>query len=74
MTARIDPPCDTAQPADHGPSYYLTLRPRTYAEAVRDVSKYRDMDDWVWDELRLRRHTAEVVCLAHARSARAGRR
>jgi hypothetical protein len=74
MTHVPEMPADCAQPADHGPSYYLTLRPRTYAEAVRDVSKYRDLPDYVWDELRLRRHTAEVISLAHARSARAGRR
>jgi hypothetical protein len=104
MTARIDPPCDVAQPADYGPSllppdvrkmldnlspaakaqmldvgqpyvsYLLTLPCRTFAQAVRDVSKYRDLPEWIYDELRLRRQSATIISLAHARSARAGRR
>jgi hypothetical protein len=74
MTARIDPPCDSDQPADHGPSWYLTRRRRTFAEAVRDISHTRDLEPWVFDELRLRRHTATIIDIAHARSARAGRR
>lgn len=68
------PPCDTAQPADalptHGPSYYLTLPCRTFAQAVRDVSKHRDLPDWIWDELRLRRQTAEIISMAAERSKR----
>jgi hypothetical protein len=70
MTARIDPPCDSPQPADHGPSYYLTLRCRTYAEVVRDISRHRDLEDYVWEELHRRRHTAEVISLAQARAER----
>jgi hypothetical protein len=70
MTARIDPPADCAQPADHGPSYYLTLRPRTFAEAVRDVSRVRDLPDWIWSELQHHRHTAVVIDMADARRAR----
>jgi hypothetical protein len=59
--------CDESQPYV---SYLLTLPCRTFAQAVRDVSKVRDLDDWVWEELRLRRHTAEVISLAHARAER----
>jgi hypothetical protein len=47
-----------------------TLPCRTFAQAVRDVSKVRDLDDWVWEELHRRRHTAEVISLAHARAER----
>jgi hypothetical protein len=70
MTALIDPPSDCPQPADHGPSWYLMRRCRTYAEVVRDISRHRDMDDYVWEELHRRRHTAEVISLAHARAER----
>jgi hypothetical protein len=70
MTHAPDYPADCAQPADHGPSFYLTLPCRTFAQAVRDVSKVRDLDDWVWEELHRRRHTAEVVSLANYRRAK----
>jgi hypothetical protein len=79
MTHTPEMPADCPQVADllptHGPSYYLTLRPRSYAEAVRDVSRYRDLPDYVFEELhRQRRHTAEVVCLAQVRAELAVRR
>lgn len=69
----VEYPADTAQPADHGPSYYLTLRPRSFAEAVRDVSKRRDLPDWVWPllrEMRELRPSAEIVSLADVRRGR----
>jgi hypothetical protein len=59
-------PCDVEPPFV---SYLLTLKPRTFAEAVRDISKIRDMDDWVFEELHRRRHTAEVISLASYRRA-----
>jgi hypothetical protein len=65
-------PCDTNDDLllpTHGPSFYLTLPCRTFAQAVRDVSKVRDLDDWVWEELHRRRHTAEVISLARYRAA-----
>jgi hypothetical protein len=70
MTARIDPASDCGQPADHGPSFYLTLRPREFHEAVRDISRVRDLPDWIWDELHRHRRTAQVVCLAQKRAER----
>jgi hypothetical protein len=66
-------PCDTNDDLllpTHGPSYYLTLRPRTYAEVVRDISKVRDLPDYVFEELHRRRHTAEVISLARYRAAK----
>jgi hypothetical protein len=63
--------CEEPQPYV---SYLLTLPCRTFAQAVRDVSKVRDLPDWVWEELHRRRHTAEVISLAHARAALARRR
>lgn len=62
-------PSDCEPPA-HGPSFYLTLRPRTFAEAVRDISRVRDLDDWVWEELHRRRQSATIVCLAQERVKR----
>jgi hypothetical protein len=61
-------PCD-CEP--HYVSYLLTLPCRTFAEAVRDVSKVRDLDDWVWEELHRRRQSAEIISLAHERAKRA---
>lgn len=56
----------------HGPSYYLTLPRRTFAQAVRDVSKHRDLPDWVWPLLREQAelHTAQVISLAAERVKR----
>jgi hypothetical protein len=69
MTHVPEMPADCPQPADYGPSFYLTLPCRTFAQAVRDVSKVRDLDDWVFEELhRQRRHTAQVIVLAERRA------
>lgn len=63
----IELPCDT-EPEQHGPSYYLTLPCRSFAEAVRDVSKHRDLPEYVWDLLRdTKKPTAEIICLAEYR-------
>jgi hypothetical protein len=79
----VELPADCAQPADYvpngiladtkrdyGPSFYLTLRPRSFAEAVKDVSRVRDLPDWIFEELHRRRHTAEVISLAKYRAAK----
>jgi len=72
----IELPCDTEPPA-HGPSFYLTLPLRSYAEAVRDISKIRDLPDYVFEELRLRRRlqpSAEIISLAQMRVAMRAKR
>jgi hypothetical protein len=70
----VELPCDcepTALTPTHGPSFYLTLPCRTLAQAVADVSRYRDLEPWVWDLLRPA--TACVVSLAAERARRAAR-
>jgi hypothetical protein len=80
----VELPCDCPQPADtltptHGPSYYLTLPCRSLAQAVTDISRYRDLPDFVWELLRGHRTdtrgwpTAAIVSLATERLRRAGR-
>jgi hypothetical protein len=49
-------------------SYYLTLAPRSLSQAVTDVSRYRDLPEWVWDLLRPR--SATVISMARARAER----
>jgi hypothetical protein len=59
----VELPCD-CEPAPS--SFYLRLPSRSLAEAVRDVSRVRDLDTWVWDLLR----PAEVISLAAERAKR----
>jgi hypothetical protein len=73
MTHVPEMPSDCPQPADHGPSYYLSLPCRSFRQAVTDISKVRDLEPWVFDELRLRRQSATIYCMAQARAARAAR-
>jgi hypothetical protein len=49
-------------------SYYLRLPCRTLAQAVRDVSRVRDLPDWVWELLYAR--PSNVISMAEARRAR----
>jgi hypothetical protein len=56
----------------HPCSYYLTLRPRSLSQAVTDVSRYRDLESWVWDLLRPA--PDNLVSLAHERAVRARRK
>lgn len=67
MTVELPSDCEPPQPYI---SYLLTLPCRTFAEAVRDVSRHRDLPDWIWDELRLHRHTAQVINLSERRAKR----
>jgi hypothetical protein len=52
----------------HPCSYYLRLPCRTLAQAVRDVSRVRDLDDWVWELLYAR--PSNVISMAEARRRR----
>jgi hypothetical protein len=77
-------PCDCELPAltpTHGPSFYLTLPPRTLSQAVKDISRYRDLPTWVYELLPrfhrplidmtpFRPATACVVSLAAERARR----
>jgi hypothetical protein len=76
----VELPCD-CEPAPaltptHGPSYYLTLPCRSLARVVTDVSRYRDLEPWVWELLRGHRTdtrgwpTAAIVELATERTRR----
>jgi hypothetical protein len=70
-------PCDTEPKHACGCTPYLCVvcNPRRkFWHAVRNISARRDLEPWVWDELRLRRQSATIINIAHARSARAGRR
>jgi hypothetical protein len=64
-------PCDCEPPVQPQPyvSYLLTLPPRSLSQAVTDVSRYRDLEPWVWDLLRPARDN--VVSLAARRVRRA---
>ncbi len=64
----VEYPADTAQPAD-STSWYLTRPCRSFAAAVRDLSKRVDLDPWVWDELQHHRHSAVIIELAEVRAA-----
>lgn len=69
MTVKM--PSDSQQPVDHGPSYYLTLPCRSFAQAVADISRVHDLPEFVFDllrEMRELRPSAEVVCLAEKRA------
>jgi hypothetical protein len=52
----------------HQCSYYLTLKPRSLAQAVTDISRYRDLPDFVWELLYAQ--PSNVVSMAEARRAR----
>lgn len=64
----VEYPADTAQPAD-STSWYLTRPCRSFAEAVRDISRNRDLPEYVFDELQHHRHSAVIVELAEVRAA-----
>jgi hypothetical protein len=63
----VELPCDCELPVQPQPyvSYLLTLPPRSLSQAVTDVSRYRDLEPWVWDLLRPARDN--VVSLAARR-------
>jgi hypothetical protein len=54
--------------ARHPCSFYLTLKPRSLVQAVRDVSKVRDLEPWVWDLLAPKRDN--LISLASERAKR----
>lgn len=58
-------PCD----CEPSTSFYLTLEPRTLRDAIRDISKVRQVEPWVLD-LIISPRPAEVVSLAHERAKR----
>ncbi len=54
-------------------SWYLTRPCRSFAEAVRDISKRRDLPEWIWPELQHHRHSAVIIELAAERARRVKR-
>jgi hypothetical protein len=80
----VELPCDCEPPAQPQPyvSYLLTLPPRSLSQAVKDISRYRDLPTWVYellprfhrpliDTTPFRPATACVVSLAAERARRA---
>jgi hypothetical protein len=65
---QTDASCQCWVSASHPCSYYLRLPCRTLAQAVRDVSRVRDLPDWVWELLYAR--PSNVISMAEARRAR----
>jgi hypothetical protein len=78
---RFAPEAPAVANVGHPCSYYLRLPPRTLSQAVKDISRYRDLPTWVYELLPrfhrplidmtpFRPATACVVSLAAERARR----